>query len=276
VACLQLRAILPLLKRPVLIVADRWDATPEFLQVCQELGCRVIVRLKRNRKLYRPAVRTHKRGAPPKDGPLFQGTRPETLGAADELWEGEHNGKPVQLSRWNRLHFSQARDLCLSVVRVQREQATDTKRDPRESWFVLLDDRIPLSQVVNVYARRFSQEHGYRFLKQQLLWNNAHVRTPEQYERWSLLVALAHNQLVLARDLGQAAFRPWERPSAHALTPQQVRRGMSVILSHVGTPAHVCKPRGKSSGRAQGFHPQPAQRHEVVRKHPKKEVSASG
>ena len=102
------------------------------------------------------------------------------------------------------------------------------------------------------------------------------MRTPEQYERWSVLVALAQNQLVLAHDLGHAAFRPWERPSAHALTPQQVRRGMSVILSQVGTPARVCKPRGKSPGRTKGFHPQPAQRHDVVRKHPKKEVCASG
>ena len=120
------------------------------------------------------------------------------------------------------------------------------------------------------------EAHGYRFLKQELLWNKAQVRTPEQFERWSLLVALAHHHLVLARDLGQAAFRPWERPSDHPLTPQQVRRGMSLILSQVGTPARVCKPRGKSPGRVQGFHPQPAQRYGVVRKHPKKEVGASG
>ncbi len=107
------------------------------------------------------------------------------LGEADESREGEHNGKPVRVSRWNRLHHALARDLSLSVVRVQREQATDSKRDPRESWFVLLDDRIPLAHVVDIYARRFSQEHGYRFLKQELLWNKAQVRTPEQYERWS-------------------------------------------------------------------------------------------
>jgi len=163
VACLQLRAVLPLLKRPVVVVADRWYATPEFLRVCRELGCRVIIRLKRNRKLYRPPVRKHTRGAPPKDGPLVQGTRPETLGEADEVWEGEYKDKPVRVSRWKHLHFSHARDLSLSVVRVQREQATDSKRDPRESWLVLLDDHIPLSQVVGIYARRFSQEHGYRF-----------------------------------------------------------------------------------------------------------------
>ena len=195
---------------------------------------------------------------------------------ADKVWEGEYQDKPVRVSRWNRLHLRQAREHSVSVVRVPREQAPDTKRDSRESWLVLLDDRIPLSQVVGLYARRFSQEHGYRFLKQHLLWNKAQVRTPEQYERWSLLVALAHNQLLLARELGQAAFRPWERPSARGLTPQQVRRSMSLILSQVGTPARMCKPRGKAPGRAKGFHPHAAQRQEVVRKHPKKEASASG
>ena len=83
VACLQLRAVLPLLGRPVIIVADRWYATPEFVQLCRDLGCQLIVRLKRNRKLYRPPVRKHIRDAPPKDGLLFQGTRPDTLGEAD-------------------------------------------------------------------------------------------------------------------------------------------------------------------------------------------------
>jgi hypothetical protein len=276
VACEQLRAVVPLLARPVLILADRWYATPEFLQCCRELGCRVIVRLKRNRKLYRPAVRIHKRGAPPKDGPLFQGTRPETLEEADESWQGEYKGKPVRLSRWNHLHFLQARTVCVSVVRVQREQAANTKRDPRESWFVLLDDRIALSQVVNLYALRFCHEHGYRFMKQELLWDKAHVRTPEQYERWSVVVGLAHNHLVLARELGQAAFRPWERPTARPLTPRQVRRGMSTILSQVGTPARRCQPRGKSPGRAPGFRPVSAPRYQVVRKHSKQEASASG
>src|SRR5947209_19673251 len=73
------------------------------------------------------------------------------------------------------------------------------------------------------------EEHGYRFLKQALLWNRVHVRTPEQFERWSWLVALVVNQLYLARELGQAVHRPWE-PSERAITPQQVRRVMPTIL----------------------------------------------
>ena len=79
VAIEQLRQLKPLVgSRRVIVLADRWYATPEMLRACRELGYSVLIRLKSNRKLYRAPVRTHKRGAPPKDGPLLQGTRPET------------------------------------------------------------------------------------------------------------------------------------------------------------------------------------------------------
>src|SRR5207248_1723358 len=155
---------------------------------CHSLGYSVLIRLKSNRKLYRAPVRTHKRGAPPKDGPLFQGNRPETHGPADELWSEQHpSGTGVQISRWSHLHFQQDRELDLSVIRVEREAAKGTKRDPRVSWFVMLDEIIPLPQVAQQYRRRFSQEHCYRFLKQELLWTCVQVRSPEQFERWSWL-----------------------------------------------------------------------------------------
>jgi len=277
VAIEQLQALKPLFgNRRVILLADRWYSTPEFLRACQELGYRVLIRLKSNRKLYRVPVRIHPRGAPPKDGPLFQGKRPETHGVADEVWSEQHpSGGSVQISRWNHLHFQQDRELDLSVIRVERETAKGTKRDPRVSWFVMLDAVIPLPQVAQQYRRRFSQEHAYRFLKQELLWTRVHVRTPEQFERWSWLVALVLNQLYLARELGQALHRPWERTD-RPVTPQQVRRVMPAILLQVGTPARACQPRGKSPGRAKVFRPEPAPRFPVVRKTLKEPLKASG
>src|SRR6266516_6346469 len=277
VAIAQLQALKPLFgKRRVIILADRWYGTPEFLRACHELGYSVLIRLKSNRKLYRVPVRTHKRGAPPKDGPLFQSKRPEKNGQACEEWcEHTPEGRQVHISRWNHLHFQQDRALDLAVIRVEREAAKGTKRDPRVSWFVMLDAIVPLPQIAQQYRRRFSQEHGYRFLKQALLWTRVHVRTPEQFERWSWLVALVLNQLYLARELGQALHRPWEctdRP----VTPQQVRRVMPAILLQVGTPARPCQPRGKSPGRAKGFRPAPAPRFPVVRKTLKVPLKASG
>src|SRR5437588_2503581 len=277
VAITQLQALKPLFgTRRVIILADRWYGTPEFLRACHELGYSVLIRLKSNRKLYRVPVRRHRRGAPPKDGALFQGKRPETHGTADEVCSEQHpSGSSVQISRWNHLHFQQDRELDLSVIRVERDAAKGTKRDPRVSWFVMLDAIIPLPQIAQQYRRRFSQEHGYRFLKQELLWTRVHVRTPAQFERWSWLVALVFNQLYLARDLGQALHRPWERTD-RPVTPQQVRRVMPTILLQVGTPARPCQPRGKSPVRAKGFRPAPAPRFPVVRKTLKEPLKASG
>jgi hypothetical protein len=123
------------------------------------------------------------------------------------------------------MHVKEARWLEVTVIEVVRSQATNSERDPRVSWFVWIgDQQADLVPMVLGYVRRFSQEPGYRFAKQSLLWDKPRVRTPEQFERWSHLVAITYNHLVLARDLVEAELRPWEnkqRPS----TPQQVRRG---------------------------------------------------
>jgi hypothetical protein len=279
VAIAQLRALVPLVQRPIIVLADRWYATANFLRVCQELGCQVLIRLKRNRKLYRPPVRTSPKGRPPLDGPLLQGSRPETVSGAEAVWMShDEQGHLVTVSRWSDLHFRQAREIPVRVFQVQREGAKGTKRDPRESWFVSLDGHpisLPLETILSSYGRRFSQEHGYRYLKQDLLWAQAHVRTPEQFERWSLIVCIVMNHLCLARDLGQACYRPWEGRK-HTVTPRQVRRVMPAILSQIGTPARRCQRRGKSPGRALGFHPKPARRYGVVIKGPKKPSKPSG
>lgn len=269
VAIEQLEALRPLLPESARLLADRWYVTGPFVQACQRLQMPALLRLKRNRKLYRvaPPHPPGKRGTPRKDGELFQGSRPETWGEPDASWSGtDWRGKPLLVQSWQRLHFRQAREVEVTVFRVLREGASDSKRDPRESWFVWMGEQeLELSEVAKSYRRRFSHEHSYRFLKQDLLWTKVHVRTPEQFERWSLVVATAMNSLVLARSLGQAAYHPWER-RRDRVTPRQVRRVMAGILPQVGTPARVPKPRGKSPGRPVGATVAKAARYEVVRK----------
>ena len=148
-----------------------------------------------------------------------------------------------------------------------RPSASNKERDPRISWFVYLgqDPQEGLAQVALLYGLRFSQEHGYRFDKQALLWTNLRVRTPEQFDRWSHIVAIAHNHLVLARDSIEAELYPWENKHRE-MTPQQVRRGLSTFLPQLGTPAKAPKPRGKSKGRIFGAVIGKAERFPVVRK----------
>jgi hypothetical protein len=96
-----------------------------------------------------------------------------------------------------------------------------------------------------------NNEHPYRFLKQDLFWTKVRVRTAEQFERRSIVVATAMNQLVVARDLGHALYRPWER-RRHVLTSRQIRRVMPAILQQLGTSTRMPKPRGKAPGWPKG------------------------
>jgi len=166
------------------------------------------------------------------------------------------------------MHVKEARWLEMTVMRVVRPQASNQERDPRVSWFIWIgDQQADLVNIALGYVLRFSQEHGYRFDKQALLWQEPRLRTPAQFERWSHLVAIVHNLLVLARELVEASLRPWENTQREP-TPQQVRRAMSKLLPQLGTPARPPQPRGKSPGRAKGAKIGKAKRFSVVRKTP--------
>jgi DDE superfamily endonuclease len=274
VAIKQLQALMPLLPQNTVRVLDRGYDSLWFWCQCSALpGRGTLIRLKDNRRFYRAAPPpTGKRGAPRKDGEKLQPKDASTHSQPDGQWEGtDHKERLVQLAWWKHLHVKDARDLDLTVIRVTRPHATNAERDPRVSWFVWIGNTLSDAELVQIalgYVKRFSEEHGYRFDKQMLLWEKPHLRTPAQFERWSHIVAIVRNHLVLVRDLVEAELRPWEnkqRPS----TPQQVRRAMSKFLPQLGTPARPSQPRGKSPGRARGAKMGKRTRFPVVKQQPK-------
>jgi len=269
----QLQAVLPKLRtgggRPVLLLDRRYSNAP-WVVASASLPTDQMIRARADQVLYRPApAPTGKRGAPRKDGARFQGSEPTTHGPPDADWSGvDATAQTVHVSCWSGLHLRKARAVSITVVRIIRSGARGTKRDPREAWFWWLGGvRPPLAELAGLYPRRFGQEHGYRFDKQDLLWAAPRVRTPEQMERWTDLVAIVHNALVLARPRVEAERRPWEARTRPP-TPRQVRRAMGQIITHLGTPARPPQPRGKAPGRALGATVTPAERHAVVRKSP--------
>ncbi len=268
----QLRELVPRLGlsggERAIVVADRSYGNALFLRASWEVACDKLIRLAKNRVLYRPApARTGKRGAPCKDGQRFKCDAPQTHGPPDRVWEGQdEKGHPLRVEAWEHLHLKQARDIEGTVICVTRFGAADSQRDPCVSWFLWVGQvPAPLSRVCSLYKRRYSHEHGYRFQKQDLLWDQPRLRTPEQFERWTLLVAAVQNQLVLARPLVAAVRLPWES-STRPVTPRQVRRAMLGILATLGTPAQVPKVRGKSPGWSKGRVRTPASRFPVVKK----------
>ena len=268
----QLAALLPLLPERPVLVADGHYGTAAWVQATAALPCDQLLRAKRTAVLHRPAPpRTGKRGAPKKDGPRFQGSDPASHGEPDAQWQGtDARGHEVSVACWGGLHLKACRAVPITAVRIVRAGAADTKRDPREAWFWWLGDALPpLATLPQLYGRRFGIEHGYKFDKQALLWDRPRVRTPAQFERWTDLVAAAHNHLVLARPLVAVTHRPWER-AARPPTPAQVRRALPRILGQLGTPARPPRPRGKAPGRAPGTVVRRAARHPVLRKVPRK------
>lgn len=272
VALEQMKQLVPLLPTETISVLDRGYDSTWFWCQCSSLPHKgTLIRLKSNRCFFRPApVRTGKRGGPRKDGDKLRPDAEATHAHPDGVWEGtDSKARPVHLRWWKHLHVKDARYLDLTVIRIERSHASNSERDPRVSWFVWIGD--PETDLVAIglgYVLRFSQEHGYRFQKQSLLWDQPRLRTPEQFERWTHLVAIAHNHLVLARDLLEPVLRPWESKQRPA-TPQQVHRAMGAFLPHLGTPARHPQPRGKSPGRAKGTKIGKAQRFSVVKKTPK-------
>jgi hypothetical protein len=153
VAIEQLEGLTAALPAGTRVLADRWYATGPFVSASQRLHLEALVRLKKNRKLYRPAPARvpGKRGAPRKDGNLFQGSKPQTWGAPDADWQGtDQRGNPIQVQARPHLHFQQAQEVELTVYRVLRLGAKGTRRDPRESWFIWIGaESLPLEEVVS-------------------------------------------------------------------------------------------------------------------------------
>lgn len=272
IAYQQLSELAPQLPKETIALLDRgYDSAWLWCKLSTLPIKGSLIRLKSNRCFYRPAPPpTGKRGAPRKRGDKLQPNDPATHADPSGTFEGQdHAGKPVRVTWWQEMALKDADWLPLTVIRVERLQAANTKRDPRTSWFVWVgDQQADIAVVALSYVHRFSQEHGYRFDKQSLLWEDVRVRTPAQFERWSDLVAAAHNVLVLARDLAGPTLRPWENRHREP-TLQQVRRGMSKLLPQLGTPARPPQPRGKSPGRAKGARVRKAERFSIVRKTPK-------
>ncbi len=255
-------------ERPLLL-ADGSYGTAGWVEATADLALDQLVRAASTRVLYRAAPPpTHKAGAPRKDGDRFKGSDPATHGEPDARWTGpDARGQEVTVRCWGGLHRKECRAVPLTAVCFTRPAATNAKGDLRETWFWWLGGRPlpPLTDLARLYPRRFSIEHGYRFDKQDLLWTAPRVRTPEQMERWTDVVAAVHNEIGLARAQAQAQRLPWENPR-RPLSPRQVRRVLARIIAQEGTPAAPPRPRGQSPGRACGAVVRRAPRHPVIRK----------
>lgn len=244
-----------------------------FVKQTDGIPCDLLFRVRPNRKL-RLAPGPYKgRGPHPKRGSIFRLSDPTTWPAPDEEWEFEDQKLvPMKIKRRGNLHFEDAPDRAITLLRVEQLKARKTRRDPGVIWLGYCgEEKLPRrSALWRQYLSRYVVQHWYRFINQSLHWKMPQFSTPEQGELWSALMMIASWQLWLARCAAKDNPRPWQKPQPpEKMTPGRVHQAMGGVLAGVGIPASEPKPRGISPGWSLGSTRAKRIRFDVVKKRPK-------
>jgi hypothetical protein len=268
----------------ILVVFDAGYDVTRLAFLLRDLPVELLGRLRSDRVFYFPAPprrRDGKPGRPPQHGPEFALARTATQAApkATTSTETSRYGT-AQAHTWARLHPKLARrdawtdhDGPLpivegSIIRLQVQRLPgDRNPKPLWLWHSRPDiDESTMDRLWQAFLRRFDLEHTFRFLKQTLGWTRPRIRTPNQGERWTWLIVIAHTQLRLARHLTGDLRRPWEKPvtEPRRLTPARVRRGFRNLRPKTALPAAAPKPTHPGPGRPPGStNKHRAHRHDV-------------
>jgi hypothetical protein len=264
-----------------IVSADAKYGNHHFLDALKDQPCGTVVRLRKDRVLFRPVqeIMVRKRGRPRKHGPRFTFKEPDTWGEADEFVALEHpRWGSVEIRRWNDLHAWQSVDTWFDFIQVQTHLEKD--EPPAPLWLAwqapaIMPEGIHVNAetIWQAYQHRWPIEPSIRFRKQRLWWTLPQFQLVEAADRWSILVGLAMWILYLARPIVQDQPLPWQRPQ-HDLTPGRVKRGIGTIFRAIGNPASSPKPRGIPPGWPKGKERKRRERFPVVRKGLKQPVFA--
>ncbi|SER69116.1 DDE superfamily endonuclease [Lentzea albida] len=266
----------------ILLVADAGYDGPRLAHVLADLPIAVLVRMRSDRVLRRPAP-PHlpgTMGRPCRHGGEFAFGDPatwDTPGITLETTTRLYG--PALIRAWDRLHPRLTHRIAWAahdgklpildgtVIRLEVERLP-SGAIPKPVW--LWHSRTGLDQdqvdvAWQAFLRRFDIEHTFRMLKQTLGWTTPKLRSPDAADRWTWLLITAYTQLRLARELAIDLRRPWEKPRpAQRLSPSRIRRGFRNLRPQLACPASVPKPSRPGPGRPAGqSNHQPAPRHDV-------------
>jgi len=255
-------------RRPIVTV-DSAYAGPKWLEDTRDAPFDTLGRLRPNRCLYRRPGPYGGMGRPREDGDALNLRQPDTWTAPDEaVCLTDPKLGRVEITVWHHLHFKGARQREVTVIHVRRLDARGARRSPVNLW-LMYDGLTPFNLLEDwrVYLRRYTIEHWYRFIKNDLLWTAFAGTGLHNTQLWSWLVTLAYWQLWLAHDIVADQPRGWERRPVppRRLTPGRVKRAFAGLIAVIGTPSRCPKPRGKSPGRLPGSKIPPRIRHPVVK-----------
>jgi hypothetical protein len=259
----QLRQVCQQLSVRPLSLWDSEYGCATFLNATAQVPANKLIRLRGNLSLEGPTKPWKGWGKPPIHGFPFRFQNPETWWQPDEVWEyRDPQFGPVKVQVWQGLRFRQALDCPMLVAQVERTQAPGTRRKPRILWFAWLGEAPP-EQWWQLYTHRYPIDHWYRFAKNRLHWVLPKLASLEQCDRWSDLMPFLTWELWLARKVVADCPLPWQKPQAK-LSPGRVCQGLQNLLVAIGTPARMCKTRGKAPGWPKGKVRTPRVWHDLV------------
>ena len=252
--------------RPISVWDSEYGCAPFVLKTAT-IPADILVRLRSNLCLWGAPPPYSGKGRPRKHGIKFKLSEPSTWGEEACFLELDDSklGR-VRVRLWKNLHFRKAAVRPMSLIRVERLDEQGCLRVSKPLWLAWVGEEMPpLSEIWQLYLRRFTIDHWYRFLKQRLHWTLPKLSTPKQCERWSDLMPMITWELWLARDIVTDHPLPWQK-SIDKLTPGRVAQAMGGILAAISTPARSPKPRGKSPGWTSGKPRQRRIRYPTVKK----------
>lgn len=248
-AAQQLRQVCEHLQvRPLSLWDAEYGCAP-FVLATADIQADKLMRLRSNLCLWTAPARYSGRGRPAIHGHKFKLNDPLSWHPpqAQTTLEDPHLGV-VQVSMWPNLHFRKAPQNPFVLLRVECREGSRRSSMPKVLWLCWCGQSLPaLEQTWQIYLRRFTIDHWYRFAKQRLHWTLPQLLSRQRSECWSDLMPLMSWQLWLARAVVADRPLPWQK-SLMRLTPGRVSQAFAALLTQVSTPAQAPKPRGNSPG----------------------------
>jgi hypothetical protein len=271
----QIKRLLPLLPEGVvpIFVGDGGYGNHHFLQPLKDERGGRLVRLRKDRVLYREPGSYPGIGRPPKHGERFVFKDPATWGEPEEtLVLEDPKWGTVEIRFWRELHAKAAADTPLGVLRVQTH--TEREKLPEPLWLAWKEPSVSVEpfqaealcrgSVANLSVAggdrtESPMEETRPRLDAPSSANSRGVRPMDAVDNVGPMGTLFGSSLVLDAPL------PWQPPQA-ILTPSRVQRRLGSLFVEMGTPAREPQTRGKSRGWPKGKPRSHPERYKIVKK----------
>ncbi len=253
---------------PIVIVSDAGYDVTRLAWVLRDLPFELVGRVRSDRVMRppKPPRQPGTNGRPPKHGPEFRFTEPETwpepaitdttnYGKAETQAGDRVHPRLTHRSSWLD-HDGELPLIEGTLLRLKVEHLSKDRDAPPVSLWSSKTGATPddVDRFWQAFLRRFDLEHTLPLREADP--GRDHPDTSCSPGCGPLGMApdrRAHPAPRLARPIAEDLRRPWEKPAASGrLTPARVRRGFRNIRAHLDCPARVPKPRGAGPGRPPG------------------------